>query len=193
MKETIVEIADKRYKVQIADDEKTRKRGLMNRESLDDDKGMLFVFDKPGVHEMWMRDTLIPLDQVFLNEDQEVIKVITREPEDDTLIGIDETAYVLEINANSGIKVGDELEVVDEEDEKDPPVMKVLAPDGSTQYELWGGERIFSRKNTVVLIRQAKKAYKSKEDKDYKRLGNSVFKFLRIQDSNEPQYVSLPK
>lgn len=36
--------------------------------------------------------------------------------------------------------------------------MKVLAQDGSDQYELWGGERIFSRKNTKVLIKKAKKA-----------------------------------
>jgi hypothetical protein len=40
-------------------------------------------------------------------------------------------------------------------------MMKVLAPDGSTQMNLKGGERIFSRKNTKVLIRQAKKAYTS--------------------------------
>jgi hypothetical protein len=50
--------------------------------------------------------------------------------------------------------VGDELELDDDEG----PVMKVLNPDGSDQYELWGGERIFSRKNTKVLIRKAKKA-----------------------------------
>jgi hypothetical protein len=39
--------------------------------------------------------------------------------------------------------------------------MKVLAPDGSTQMKLQGGERIFSRKNTKILIKQAKKAYNS--------------------------------
>jgi len=56
--------------------------------------------------------------------------------------------------------------------------MKVLAPDGSVQMGLKGGERIFSRANTKVLIRQAKKAYQSKTDSDYKRLGKSLFKFL---------------
>jgi hypothetical protein len=44
--------------------------------------------------------------------------------------------------------------------------------------ELEGGERIFSRKNTKVLIKYAKKAYKTKEDKDYKALGKRLFKFL---------------
>lgn len=61
------------------------------------------------------------------------------------------------------------------EDEDKPPLMKVLLPDGSTQMELEGGERIFSRKNTRTLIRMAKRAYKSKLDKDYKALGKKMF------------------
>jgi len=66
--------------------------------------------------------------------------------------------YVVELNANSKVKEGDELEFLDDTKEY---TMKVLAPDGSTQMNLKGGERIFSRKNTKVLIRQAKKAYAS--------------------------------
>jgi bifunctional DNA-binding transcriptional regulator/antitoxin component of YhaV-PrlF toxin-antitoxin module len=62
--------------------------------------------------------------------------------------------YVVELNQNSGIKVGDSLEFEDD----DNIVMKVLAPDGSTQMGLQGGERIVSRKETKVLIRKAKKA-----------------------------------
>lgn len=57
--------------------------------------------------------------------------------------------------------------------------------------ELEGGERIFSRKNTKVLIKQAKKANNSKSDSDYKRLGKSMFKYLKIQDNNEPEFVEL--
>ncbi|MCI7205621.1 MAG: hypothetical protein MSA15_06445 [Clostridium sp.] len=53
------------------------------------------------------------------------------------------------------MKVGDKLEFEDE----DSPVMKVLAPDGSTQMELWGGERIVSRRETKILIKKAIKAY----------------------------------
>jgi hypothetical protein len=59
-----------------------------------------------------------------------VIKVVTREPEDETLIGAENTLYVLEVNPNSGIQVGDSMEIVG--DDEDAPVMKVLAPDGST-------------------------------------------------------------
>ena len=79
-----------------------------------------------------------------------------------------------------------------EEDDKGP-VMKVLAQDGSDQYELWGGERIFSRKNTKVLIRKAKKANLSQEDKDYKALGKYMFKCIKIQDTREPEYVQSPE
>jgi len=62
--------------------------------------------------------------------------------------------YVVELNQNRGVKVGDSLEFEDD----DNIVMKVLAPDGSTQMGLQGGERIVSRKETKVLIRKAKKA-----------------------------------
>lgn len=157
---------------------------------LDDDKGMLFDFGEEGNHEMWMYNTPIALDQIFVNAEQEVTKVVTREPNDEELVGEPDTLYVIEVNANSGVKVGDELEFLDDSKEY---TMKVLAPDGSSQMNLKGGERIFSRLNTKVLIRQAKKAYLSKTDSDYKRLGKSMFKFLHKQDTNEPEYVQLPE
>lgn len=100
--------------------------------------------------------------------------------------------YVLEVNQNSGIQPGDELDIEEDDDDKQP-VMKVLAPDGSTQMELEGGERIFSRKNTKTLIKMAKRAYSSELDKDYKALGKKVFKYLHIQDTNTPEYVDTPK
>jgi hypothetical protein len=54
---------------------------------------------------------------------------------------------------------------------------------------LLGGERIFSRKSTKVIIRKALKAYRSKEDKDYKALGKYVFKELKAQDGRKQEYV----
>ena len=45
--------------------------------------------------------------------------------------------------------------------------------------DLWGGERIFSRKNTVVLIRKAKKAALTNSDKDIKALGRYMFKCIK--------------
>lgn len=189
MKTTEVKLGSKKYTLEIAETSKDRRKGLMGVKNLDVDKGMLFDFGEEGNHEMWMYNTPLALDQIFINAEQEVIKVVTREPNDEELIGAEDTLYVVEVNANSGVKVGDELEFLDDSREY---TMKVLAVDGSTQMELKGGERIFSRLNTKVLIRQAKKAYTSQADGDYKRLGKSLFKFLHKQDTNEPEYVQIP-
>lgn len=151
---------------------------------------MLFYFDPPEDVQFQMKDVKIPLDIVFIDEDQEVIKVQEGIPNDETMIDAQGVAYVLEVNANSGIQVGDELDL--EEDDKGP-VMKVLAQDGSDQYELWGGERIFSRRNTKVLIKKAKKANATQDDKDYKALGKYIFKCIKTQDTRDPEYVPAPE
>lgn len=189
MEKTKVKIGEKEYTLDIASTKAELRKGLMGVQNLDQDKGMLFDFGEEGNHEMWMYNTQISLDQIFINSDLEVTKVVTREPNDETLVGEPNTLYVVEVNANSGIKKGDELEFLDDTKEY---VMKVLAPDGSTQMNLKGGERIVSRKETKVLIRQAKKAYDSKSDSDYKRLGKYMFKVLNKQDAREPEYVQLP-
>lgn len=187
-----IEIGDKEYNVEVARTEEEKVKGLQEKESLGEDEGMLFVYDEPQEIAFWMKDTTIPLDIVFMDEDREVISVKQGQPYDETLLEEDGVMYVLEVNQNSGIQPGDELDMEDDDDDKQP-VMKVLAPDGSTQMELEGGERIFSRKNTKTLIKMAKRAYSSELDKDYKALGKKVFKYLHIQDTNTPEYVDTPK
>lgn len=184
----MIRIGNKEYNVKEVTTPEDKAKGLQGVESLPEDEGMLFIFDPPEDVKFWMKDTLIPLDIIFINEDQEVVKVHQGIPNDETLIEVPNIAYVLEVNADSGIKVGDELEL-----EEDAPIMKVLAQDGSEQYSLWGEERIFSRKNTKVLVRKAKKADQSKLDKDYKALGKYMFKCIKIQDNREPEYVDSPK
>ena len=187
-----IEIGDKEYNVEVARTEEEKVKGLQEKESLGEDEGMLFVYDEPQEIAFWMKDTAIPLDIVFMDEDGEVISVKQGQPYDETLLEEDGVMYVLEVNQNSGIQPGDELDMEDDNDDNQP-VMKVLAPDGSTQMELEGGERIFSRKNTKTLIKMAKRAYSSELDKDYKALGKKVFKYLHIQDTNTPEYVDTPK
>ena len=187
-----IEIGDKEYNVEVARTEEEKVKGLQEKESLGEDEGMLFVYDEPQEIAFWMKDTAIPLDIVFMDEDGEVISVKQGQPYGETLLEEDGVMYVLEVNQNSGIQPGDELDIEDDDDDKQP-VMKVLAPDGSTQMELEGGERIFSRKNTKTLIKMAKRAYSSELDKDYKALGKKVFKYLHIQDTNTPEYVDTPK
>lgn len=185
---TNIHIGNKEYKVQEAHTEEEKEKGLQGVSSLPEDQGMLFFFEEPQEVSMWMKDTLIPLDIIFINEDNEVIKVAQGEPNDETPIVAQDTLYVLEINKNSGVKEGDELEIQDE-----GPVMKVLAQDGSSQMDLWGGERIFSRKNTVVLIRKAKKAALTNSDKDIKALGRYMFKCIKGQDERPNEYVKNPE
>lgn len=185
-----IKIGDKEYKVKEATSTEEKTKGLQGIKELPKDEGMLFYFDPPEDVQFWMKDVNIPLDIVFIDDDEEVVKVQEGIPNDETLIEAPNVAYVLEVNANSGIQVGDEL---DFEEEEKGPVMKVLAQDGSDQYELWGGERIFSRKNTKILIKKAKKANASQDDKDFKSLGKYIFKCIRIQDEREPEYVESAK
>lgn len=185
-----ISVGNKEYKVQIAETPEEKKKGLQGVKELPQDEGMLFVYDEPQEVSIWMKDTLIPLDIIFINEDQEVTEVLQGVPESEELITVPNTLYVLEVNINSGISVGDELEL---DTEDSGPIMKVLFQDGSEQMSLWGGERIFSRKNTKVLIKKAKKASETQSDSDYKTLGKYMFKCIKIQDERKPEYVQAPE
>ena len=185
---TTIHIGDKEYNVKEAHTEEEKRKGLQDVTELPKNEGMLFFFDEPQEVSMWMQNTLIPLDIIFINEDDEVIKVVQGVPNDETPIVVQDTLYVLEVNVNSGIKEGDELEIED-----DGPIMKVLAQDGTSQMSLFGGERIFSRKNTVVLIRKAKKADKTKSENDLRALGRYMFKCIKGQDERPAEYVKSPE
>ena len=186
----IVQVEDKQYDVKVATTNQKKKKGLQGVDSLKETEGILFIYDTPENVSFWMKDTSIPLDIIFFNQDQEAIKVAKGIPNDETPITCEEVQYVLEVNQGSGIKEGDQLEL---DSDEQGPVMQVLNKDGSTQMDLWGNERIFSRQNTKVLIRKAKKADLSKKDVDYKDLGRYMFKCIKKQDSNTPEYVQLPK
>ena len=188
MTQQTIEINDKKYQVKIAKSEEEKMRGLQGVKELPEDEGMLFIYDKPQTVGFWMKDTEIPLDIIFINEDCEVISIYKGCPFSETIAEEDNVKYVLELNAKSGVKEGDELDI---DPEEDVPTMKVIGPNGEVQMELEGGERIFSRKNTKTLIRMAKRADETKSDTDYKRLGNKMFSYIKQQDEREPDYVEL--
>ncbi len=52
-----------------------RERGLMFREKLEADQGMLFVFDEEDLYSFWMKNTLIPLDIIWLNSHQQIVHI----------------------------------------------------------------------------------------------------------------------
>ena len=186
-----IKLGGQEYDIFIAKSEEQKKQGLQNFKSLPIDEGMLFVINEENPVETFfhMHNVPFPLDLIFMDDEFKVLDVKRGNPEDDRIEG--KASYVLEINADSGIKKGDEAELDDEESHD--YVMKVLSPDGSVQMHLEGGERIVSRRETLVLIKKALKANASKEDKDYKALGKYMFKVIKGQDSREPEYVDAPK
>lgn len=189
MKQCEIEIGDKQYNVRIAITDKEQSDGLKNIDKLFDNEGMLFVFDKEDQVSMWMEDTIIPLDVIFIDEDYNVVKVQQGVPKSKELITSDNTKYVLEVNAGSGIKIGDELDY-DEEDEEEVPML-VIGNKGKIQVELTGNERIFSRPNSKTIAKMAKKAYKSKEDKDYRALGKKIFKYIDTHNNQKEDFVEI--
>ena len=105
-----------RFSVEIADDVAERAQGLMFRESMPRMAGMLFLYQDPEPLSFWMRNTLIPLDLLFIDETGTVVTIHENAiPLDETPIsgGDDPLLAVLEINGGMsrqlGIKVGSEL------------------------------------------------------------------------------------
>ncbi|MFM1861703.1 MAG: DUF192 domain-containing protein [Gemmobacter sp.] len=104
-----------RFAIELADDPAERARGLMFRESLPQSSGMLFVYEAPQRATFWMKNTLIPLDMVFLDPAGRVLGVhAMARPGDETIIdGGPGVLGVLEINgglaARLGIAEGSEL------------------------------------------------------------------------------------
>lgn len=111
-----VTVAGQTYDVEVADDDRTRQVGLSNRKSLGENNGMLFVFEKKGKYSFWMKETLIPLDIIFINDNKIVYIVNNAQPDKgDGAVRVFQTPqdanYVLELNASESeahnIKVGD--------------------------------------------------------------------------------------
>lgn len=103
------------FRVEVADTNEARNRGLMHRESLPRLSGMLFIYDRPSPVAFWMRNTLIPLDMLFVDPDGRVAHIHENAiPLDETAIpGGDGRLAVLEINGGLarelGIDVGSAL------------------------------------------------------------------------------------
>jgi len=102
-------------RVEIARTEPERRRGLMDRPSLADDAGMLFLFDETAEHPFWMMDTLVALDMIFLDDEGRIVGIVeSASPR--TLVSRTVGApsrYVLEVNGGwaraRGVRAGDRV------------------------------------------------------------------------------------
>lgn len=99
------------FGVQLAKTQQQRESGLMFKKNLDKNSGMLFIFEKEGHYSFWMKNTFIPLDIIWINENKEVVFISKnnnpcfegRCP----LINPGKTAsYVLEINGGMAERIG---------------------------------------------------------------------------------------
>ena len=99
---------DNCFNVEIAADYASRARGLMFRENLSENSGMLFIFEQEGIYPFWMKNTLIPLDMIWINADKEVVYIKENAvPLSLDNINPDRNAlYVLEINGGRARELG---------------------------------------------------------------------------------------
>ncbi len=102
-------------RAELANTDETRRTGLMFRKSLAENGGMLFVYETPGRHAMWMKNTLVPLSVAFMDRDGRIINIEDMEPlSEKAHASKGEAWYSLEMNwgwfAKRGIRPGDRVE-----------------------------------------------------------------------------------
>jgi len=112
-------IGDWTLKLEIADTDAKKERGLSGRAPLEEDEGMLFAYDKPGFYHFWMKEMNFPLDLVWLDQNKKIVDIsydLTPETYPKTFTGKAPAQYVLEIKAELAkkhyLKEGDTLEII---------------------------------------------------------------------------------
>ena len=95
------------FTVEVAATEEQQERGLMFRKSLAGDRGMIFPYDPPQEVAFWMKNTLIPLDIVYIRKDRTIVRIIHAEAMDLTPLPSGEPiAAVLEIRSGRAAELG---------------------------------------------------------------------------------------
>ncbi|MGI5841564.1 MAG: DUF192 domain-containing protein [Patescibacteria group bacterium] len=111
-----LEIKNKSYSLEIAKTLTQKSQGLSNRDSLCNNCGMIFVYDKESIYPFWMKDTLIPLDMIWVDRQGRVVTIHTAKPQTNTPItqlkvykNEIPAQYIIELNANEAQKIGLEI------------------------------------------------------------------------------------
>ena len=108
-----------KIKAELADTQEKKERGLMFRESLKENSGMFFPFDADATYNFWMKNTLIPLDIIFISKDFKIVEIIHAEPCEEEPCESYKTSqysrYVLEVNGGfttrNNIAVGNKIAI----------------------------------------------------------------------------------
>lgn len=112
--------SEKCASVEIADDNEERQKGLMFREEMDENSGMLFIFENSDYYNFWMKNTLIPLDIIWISEDMKIVDIQNAVPCLEEPCEIykprEKAFYVLEVNSGfaerNEINIGDEVKFI---------------------------------------------------------------------------------
>jgi len=116
--ETWVELKGQRYLVEVVADEPGRQQGLMYREQMPVDQGMLFLFDRMQPLAFWMKNTRISLDIIYFDQERRVVSVANKVPPCKSALcpnypSSGPAIFVLELNAGEadrlGVKRGDDI------------------------------------------------------------------------------------
>lgn len=119
-----VRIRESYLTLEVADEPENRALGLMHRENLEEEEGMLFVYEDEDVRYFWMKDVLFPLDMIFIDEALKIvgflenIPVCEKDPCPQYSIE-EESKYVIEVNAGwvveNSVELGDRVDFIMED------------------------------------------------------------------------------
>ena len=109
-----VRVGSHPLKVEVVATDETRAKGLMHREKLGRDEGMLFIFDEPAYHGMWMKNTLIPLSVAFIDAQGVILNILDMEPQTlESHMSAGPSIYAIEVNKGwfdaKKVKAGDKV------------------------------------------------------------------------------------
>ena len=109
-----VKVGTHALRVEVVSTDADRAKGLMHRTSLGANDGMLFVFDEPAYHSMWMKNTLIPLSVAFIDAQGLILNILDMEPHTETPnMSAGPSIYAIETNkgwfAGKNVKAGDRV------------------------------------------------------------------------------------
>lgn len=112
-----INIKGTNVKLEVARDRETLSRGLMFRDSLASNSGMLFVFEREGIYSFWMKNTRIPLSIAFINSGGRVVGLDEMAPYDTVTAHMPFEPYIYAIEMDSGwfssrnVKQGDTIDI----------------------------------------------------------------------------------